>query len=189
MADEQQQQLNRADLLGVIKERRDDFADSLAGLTDEQMQQPGIYDDNNWTVKDIIAHVISWEQLQISWLVARSLGVPPITMPSRMWADTDGMNVVFYDKHADQSLADIMDTFEQSGQQIVEAVAALSEAELTNPQPFMDTSHNLYAHIVCNTYNHYPEHTEAILNWRDREGFAPLVIIPTEDEAEESDNV
>jgi len=168
MADNQK--LSKQGLLGKIEDTHADFGHAFEGLSAERMAQPGIYSDHQWTVKDIIAHVTRWEQLQISWLTAEQMAMPPTTPPLRMWVDSDGMNERYYADDQDRPLADVLDSFNQSFQQMLTAVAALSDEQIASDEPFMATTHPLYDHIAANTFEHYPEHTNAILDWRNKEG-------------------
>jgi hypothetical protein len=47
-------------LLGQIDNAWTALADSYAGLPETRLVQPGVVDD--WSVKDIVAHVTTWEQ-------------------------------------------------------------------------------------------------------------------------------
>jgi hypothetical protein len=52
------------------------FQDSFAGLSDAQLAEPGVVD--NWAVKDLIAHVTTWEREALAHLpLIASGGRPP----------------------------------------------------------------------------------------------------------------
>jgi uncharacterized protein (TIGR03083 family) len=59
-------------------EEREDFADFLDGLSPEQWEQPSLCE--LWRVRDVVAHVISYEELsrwQLAWRFAKGGLVPP----------------------------------------------------------------------------------------------------------------
>ncbi len=59
-------------------EEREDFADFLDGLSPEQWEQPSLCE--LWRVRDVVAHVISYEELsrwQLVWRFAKGGFVPP----------------------------------------------------------------------------------------------------------------
>jgi hypothetical protein len=49
----------------------------LAGLSPEEMTQPGVVGD--WSVKDVLAHLADWEQMCLGWCAACDRGEKPET--------------------------------------------------------------------------------------------------------------
>ena len=56
-------------VMEMARAERADFADFLATLTPQQWSAPTLCSE--WTVKDVVAHVISYEELGVAGLVAR----------------------------------------------------------------------------------------------------------------------
>lgn len=56
-------------LMEMARAERADLAEFLAGLTPQQWGAPSLC--AGWTVKDVVAHVISYEELGVAGLVAR----------------------------------------------------------------------------------------------------------------------
>lgn len=58
-----------ATLMGMARDERADLADFLATLTPQQWEAPSLC--SGWTVKDVVAHVISYEELGVLGLLKR----------------------------------------------------------------------------------------------------------------------
>jgi uncharacterized protein (TIGR03083 family) len=56
-------------LMDMARAERADLADFLATLTPQEWQQPSLCD--GWTVKDVVAHVVSYEELGPAGLLRR----------------------------------------------------------------------------------------------------------------------
>jgi len=56
----------------------------LANLTPEQMTQPNIV--GNWSTKDILGHLVEWEQMVVKWYQAGIKGkVPAVPSEEYNW--------------------------------------------------------------------------------------------------------
>jgi uncharacterized protein (TIGR03083 family) len=58
-----------ADLMTMARAERTDLAEFLAGLTPQDWQAPTLC--TKWNVKDVVAHVVSYEELSTAQLVKR----------------------------------------------------------------------------------------------------------------------
>jgi hypothetical protein len=58
--------MDKAQLLRRLDRAWASFRESYAGLSDEELAEPGVAAD--WSVRDIIAHVTSWEEEAIKYL-------------------------------------------------------------------------------------------------------------------------
>ena len=67
--------MSRSQLLRRIDERWQALLASCAGLSDAEMSEPGV--TGNWSVKDIIGHVTSWEEEALMHLPAIIAGGRP----------------------------------------------------------------------------------------------------------------
>ena len=52
--------MNREQLLNKLDKAWTALEESYAGLPDSQLTEPGVVD--NWSVKDMLAHVTTWEE-------------------------------------------------------------------------------------------------------------------------------
>ena len=127
-----------------------------------------------WSVKDIIAHIMAYEQYTADRIAEISHGepyTPARTQPAleafldkfgypdfgSPLLDDDGPNAWVVEKYKNISLEDIVASEIQAFGAIVSGVEALSEKQLDQ--------HKLFERIPNNTYLHYREHSSDIERW------------------------
>jgi hypothetical protein len=69
-------QLRKRELLKEIYLERTALDDALAVLTARQMTQAGVT-RSGWSVKDILAHLVEWQQMNLDWYEAGLRGEKP----------------------------------------------------------------------------------------------------------------
>jgi hypothetical protein len=155
----------RAKVLELVHIEQEALQTVLDQLTEVQMTQPGV--ENNWTVKDILAHIADWEQRMVRWIEETMRGeVPERPAPGMTWDDLDELNEQTYLANKNRSLAEILAGFETSYQQAVKAVETLTEEDLLDPHRFAWREGDPMWHMVAaNTWWHYKEHRQAIESW------------------------
>ena len=156
--------MERDDLLAEVERGWQEWQSLLATLTPEQMQEPGLA--NGWSVKDAIAHIAFYEKWVGDFVRTRTW--PPAAHPSLDTWDMDARNDAYYDLNKNRALADILAESHQVHQQLVDAIAALTDAEyhdrnLLGAPP--DDEWSIEKMVDGNTFLHYPEHAEAIRAW------------------------
>jgi hypothetical protein len=142
-------------LLEAIHDARARLEKKFSKLTPEEMIWPGSMD--NWSVKDILAHLVDWEQRLNGWYQAGLRGeVPEIPAPGLSWRDLRILNQQGYEKHRDESLDCVMENFLSSYQETLQLVEAMSEEEIYTPGYYKWTGRSsLYSYIAANTFRHY----------------------------------
>lgn len=160
-----EEQMSKDKLVADIQLERQRLEESLAELSEDQMLVPGVLDD--WTVKDLLAHITVWEQRMISW-VAQTVRdeVPEMLPPGMTWDDLDEWNEQTYQKHRLRPLEEVMADFQLSYPQALQAVHEVSEPDLIDPHRFAwREGRPLWVMVAANTSWHYKEHDESIRNW------------------------
>jgi len=142
-------------ILQSIQTERRRLESNLASLSNEEMTEPGVIGD--WSVKDILAHLVDWEQRFLGWYQAGLHGeVPETPAPGLTWNDLDKLNQMIFDKHKDQPINEVKADFQTSYQQILQTVREIPEEEIFPVGRFAWTEKsNLAAYILANTANHY----------------------------------
>ena len=127
----------------------------LADLTPEQMIQPKVVGD--WSAKDVLAHLIEWEQMVVKWYEAGVKDkVPAVPSEEYNWGQLPQLNHAIYLKHRDRSLADIQKEFKASYKKIIKTIQDIPEKELFTRGHFAWTRNNtLAAYFVSGTSSHY----------------------------------
>lgn len=127
----------------------------LAGLSPAQMTQPGVVGE--WSVKDVLAHLLEWQLMLLSWQAAGLKGKVPVTPAEGFnWAQLPELNQQIYEKHCNRSLADIQKEFKSSHKKILSTVQGLSDEDLFTRGRYAWTKNNtLGAYFVSGTSSHY----------------------------------
>lgn len=145
-------QMTKVELLGLIHSGLADFESTLASFNDAQMVEAKVSDD--WTVKDILAHITAWER----WLLHRLSGAMKTQPVSYSEADVNRINAEFHAASRTRSLADVQADFRRVHQEVLTAVEA---------QPAVVEGLPLEL-IANNTYGHYAEHLPSMRAWLDK---------------------
>lgn len=127
----------------------------LAELTPEQMTQPNLVGD--WSAKDVLAHLIEWEQMVIHWYEMGAKGeTPSVPSADYNWGKLPQLNHSIYLKHRDKPLPQIMDSFKASYTEIMNTVEAIPESELFTRKIYKWANNNpLAAYFISATSSHY----------------------------------
>jgi hypothetical protein len=159
--------MSKTRLIELIRTERSSLEIVVGRLSEAQMVQAGA--QGEWSVKDLLAHVTFWEQRLLAWLeVARGEGATP-PEPVSTDEEVDRLNAQVFATNHGRPLSEVLAEFGQSGEQVVSAVEACSEADLTEPGRFgWLEGEPLWRQVSMDTFGHYREHQAAIQAWADR---------------------
>jgi hypothetical protein len=132
--------------------------ESYAGLSDSQMTEPGVTDD--WSVKDILAHVTTWEEEALKYLpLIIEGGRPP--RYSVKYGGIDAFNAQMTEQKRSLSLSEVLRQLDETHRRLIDYVQNAPEAQFTRETRFR-------RRLRLDTYSHYPGHTQMIREWRER---------------------
>jgi hypothetical protein len=119
------------------------------------MTQPGAIGE--WSVKDVLAHLLEWQQMVLRWHAAGVQGKNPATPADDFnWSQLPELNQQIYEKHCQRSLADIQKEFKASCKKVLNTIQGLSEEELFRRGHYAWTKNNtLGTYFVSSTSSHY----------------------------------
>ena len=159
------EQISKKEMLALIHSEWKALWAALKQLSPEQMAQPGV--ESNWSVKDILAHIMAWEKRMVQWLEESLRGeVPERPAPGMSWDDLDRLNEQIYRENRDRALDEVLADFRQSHEESLRVVEAIAEEDLIEPERFEWREGDPIWHMVAgNTWWHYKEHRETISNW------------------------
>jgi hypothetical protein len=147
--------LDKRQLLDGLKEERDQWRVILAQLDDSRMEDPGVQDD--WSVKDILAHLAVWDRRGTRWIkIAAQGGMPEIPEPGLSRKDFDRLNYRSYLENRDKPLAEVMDEFNAAYLALIEQVEALPEGIARKP---------VMGKLISGRYKHSRKHRGYVLKW------------------------
>ena len=146
---------NKTEVLAAIDKERKALEAILETLTPEQMIEPGVVGE--WSVKDVLAHLVEWEQMTLVWYRTGLRGeIPEMPAPGYKWHQTPQLNQMIYEKHRDRPLGEVMEQFHASHQEIMGVIGELSNEELFTEERYPWTRKNaMGTYFVSNTSGHY----------------------------------
>ena len=152
--------MNHTQLLERLDAGWSAFNASYAGLSDAQLTAPGVVDE--WSVKDLVAHVAWWEEEALRHLpVILAGGRPP--RYSVTYGGIDAFNAKMAEEKRGLSLAAVRDEAAETHRRLIVYLETVPEEQLATETRFR-------RRLRLDTYSHYPIHTEMIREWRERRG-------------------
>jgi len=134
------------------------FEESYAGLSDAQLMKPGVTGD--WSVRDILAHVTTWEEEALTHLpLVLAGGTPP--RYSARYGGIDAFNVRMTKQKRSLSLSEVRAQLAATHGRLVGFIQSAPEHQLFGETRFRHR-------LRLDTYGHYPLHAVAIRQWRRR---------------------
>jgi hypothetical protein len=161
----QNEKFSKSKLLEQIRSEHGLLEATLARLTHPQMLIPGV--DGEWSVKDALAHISTWERWMIRWTNSLIRGEKPIT--PEPW-NVDRMNAEIFERVKEILLADVLEEFRLSYWDSIELAESLSEEQLRTIHANTWPMGPLWNGIADNTYLHYKQHREDIQAWLKKRG-------------------
>ncbi len=133
------------------------FKESYAGLPDARLTEPGVTDD--WSVKDILAHVTTWEEEALKHLPTIIAGGRPPRYVT--YGGIDAFNARMTERNRDLPLARVLQRLDETHRRLIAFIQNAPEDQ------FMPES-RFRRRLRLDTYSHYPIHTAAIREWREQ---------------------
>jgi hypothetical protein len=151
--------VDRTQLLARLEKAWRDFHESFAGLSDSQMVQPGVTGD--WSARDILAHVTTWEQEALKHLPTILKGGKPPRY-SVTHGGINDFNRIMTEQKRDLTLTDVRRELDDIHRRLIRFVESAPEEQFQTETPFRHR-------LRLDTYSHYPKHAEAIRRWRKQQ--------------------
>lgn len=132
-----------------------ELRESYADLPDAALLEPGVVGD--WSVKDVLAHVNTWEEEALEHLpvIARG-GTPPRYAAT---GGIDAFNARMAERKRDLPLAEVRRRLDESHGRLLELVRGTPEDQLIGDTRFR-------RRLRLDTHGHYRLHADAIRRWR-----------------------
>lgn len=165
-----QDPVSMTNLMQRIRESRAALEELIAALSEARLEAR---QGEGWAIKDHLAHIAVWERGIARLLQGKpryeAMGVDALV---RQGEDMDALNEHIFQQHARLPAAQILDTFRESHEELLAALADLSDEDLLRPyatyavqdEPQPDTAARdpIVGWIAGNTFGHYDEHAETI---------------------------
>src|SRR5262249_10246482 len=134
------------------------FKESYAGLADSQLMEPGV--TGKWSVRDILAHITTWEEEALKYLpLILEGGRPP--RYSAKYGGIDAFNALKTKEKAGLALSQVLNQLDEIHSRLLDYIRRAPEEESTRETRFR-------RRLRLDTYSHYPTHAKAIRKWREQ---------------------
>lgn len=146
---------DRIALLTALRAGRDRLETALAQFDDAAMAERV---DDDWTRKDVLAHLEAWERRVVDLLERLRAGTDPGER-----VETDELNARFFAADRDRTLADVRSGEAAAYERMVAAIEGASDEELFDGDHFAWTNGEpLAAWFRGDGDEHYDEHLEQL---------------------------
>ena len=151
--------MDRQQLLKRLGAAWQAFKASYAGLSNSQLMESGV--TGTWSIRDIIAHVTTWEEEALKHLPAVLEGRRPPRY-SVTYGGIDAFNALMTTKKEGLSLSEVFRQQEEIHRRVIDMIERVPEDQVVRETRFC-------RRLRLDTYNHYPKHTQAIRRWREQQ--------------------
>ena len=159
--------LRKKELLEEIKRERDLLDVVLEPIPKRLMKKPGVT-RGGWSIKDILAHLVEWQEMNLNWYAAGMRGEKP-DIPAHGYTvrDTPRLNYKIYRKHHLRPLQAIREEYLAYHQLMVNLIKTLQDADLITLGRYSWTgpSWTLSDYLRASTSAHYLWARTRIRRW------------------------
>jgi len=120
--------------------------------------EPGV--TGTWSVRDILAHVTTWEEEALTHLpLILDGGKPP--RYSVTYGGIDAFNAQMTEQKRDFSLSEVLRQLDDTHHRLIDFIESAPDDQFIRETRFRHR-------LRLDTYSHYPKHAEAIRKWREQ---------------------
>jgi hypothetical protein len=144
--------VDRGEFLSRLEKTWSIFKESYAGLSDLQLTEPGV--TGEWSVRDIVAHMTTWEQEALTHLPTILKGDKPPRY-SITHGGINAFNRTMTEQKSGLTLAEVRRQAEDTYRRLLSFIESVPEDLFRSKTPFRHR-------LRLDTYSHYPKHADAI---------------------------
>jgi hypothetical protein len=140
----------------------------LDGLTEEQCLASNVC--GVWSVKDIIAHLASFEWVLADVLSSCSKPGPTPALDAFINMDGDSYNAVEVGRRKEKSMAEVTRDYDDGYEKVMSILPQIPENDMRQPGniPWYGSQYSIEDLIVYQYYGHKREHCAQIAVYRDQ---------------------
>jgi hypothetical protein len=131
--------------------------ESYAGVPESALLEPGVAGD--WSVKDVIAHVTTWEEEALKHLPVILAGSRPPRYATA-YGGLDAFNAQTAERKQGLSLAEVLRQRDDTHRRLIAFIQSA-------PVDTFASDTRARRRLRLDTYSHYPLHTRMIREWRE----------------------
>lgn len=162
--------MKKSELIEALETSHEQFLSLIEGIPPDDLTQPGAVGE--WSVKDVMSHLLIWEAETIKLLYVARLNRKPSTAHFKTLSD-DEQNAIWYEQFKDREYEAVWNDFVSIRDQTIDRLSTYSEADLNNPKlyPWLQGK-SLSQLLESFILQHEAEHIAALREWRDRKDSA-----------------
>jgi hypothetical protein len=134
------------------------LGESYAGLSESQLLEPGV--TGSWSVRDILAHITTWEEEALKHLPSILRGSRPRRY-SVVYGGIDAFNARMTEQKKDLTLQQVLHQLDETHRRLIGFIE-------NSPDELFRSETRFRRRLRLDTFSHYPKHTRAIRRWRER---------------------
>jgi hypothetical protein len=118
--------MNKSELLNWLQKEYQQWEAFLDQIGPNRMEQPGVA--GSWSMKDIIAHLTTWNRRLVAQILAAQRGEaePPPPWPAVL-QDEDEINAWIYESNRNRTLQAVLEETHQMFQQLLAVISGLPD--------------------------------------------------------------
>jgi hypothetical protein len=153
--------------LDSLRKEKDRWEDLLAPLDEAQVVAPIL--PSQWSIKDVIAHLMAWQQITNARLRAALEGREPEYPHWLKGLDPDDeenldqINAWIYASYQDKDWPSVYRDWRDGYQRVLEAGEAIPEHDLLEVGKYPWIEGYALSAVLLGTYEHHQEHREPLL--------------------------
>jgi cobalamin-dependent methionine synthase I len=147
-----------AEMIQAMRRSRGELLRLVEPLEDTDLELPNTF--NKWSLRDVLVHMIGWEQIAVDRIAIIKTGGLPDPIKHE---DSDEWNAKFVSESTLQKRDEILDELQSVREKLVALLEGLTEEEFTRSSDMPQVKHWLQFF----TYAHEEEHSEKIRQWLD----------------------
>lgn len=165
---------DKEQILGLLKEEFNSWEDLIASMSEEQIIARQL--SSQWSIKDVMAHLMAWQKLSIARLEAASQEREPIF---RLWPDTldsdsdedlERINAWIYETYRERAWPEVHEEWRSGFLRFMELGEAIPEADLMEVGRYKWLPDYPISEVLEGSYEHHQEHLEELLAWLRQHG-------------------
>lgn len=167
--------LPKPELLLEIRAEKDALDALLNRVPPRLMMRAGVT-PGGWSVKDILAHILGWQDRLLQWHAAELRGeTPAVPAPGLTWRDLKRFNEIIYQQHRHRSLRAIRRDYEVFHYRMLQLIHDTPDADFLAVKRFRwaGPTWTLSDYCRAETASHYRWARNWIRPWLKRLEDAP----------------
>ncbi|MFX0016052.1 MAG: ClbS/DfsB family four-helix bundle protein [Promethearchaeota archaeon] len=156
-------------LIELIKAERKNLELMINDLSKDQMLSPNV--QGEWSIKDIIVHLTTWEQHGMGWIKAISKGDnPDVPLKGYSWKDFELLNEEIYQKNRNRPLEEIISESTETFNNLIKLLQEFPKEylEKTFYSKEARKEHFLGKDVIYWRSLHYKTHNQHIKKWLEK---------------------